>query len=644
MFKKLSKFAAAFMAASVLLLAGCSNFTAEEALVDGIKNAGSKCVVNIGIGGVKDDVARTILPTAWTTAEAASFKFKISGTSSRGETLAPTELTFTSGTAQLSLSYSLWELTLIAYKDAAFAEPVLQGNTFIDLTNGGSTISFILSSAGISTPGGISLGGTYTDTESVVKKIEMGLYRFDNGALVGSVTTLSGTQCDGTFSFTGASVTPGTYTFAMKFYIISSAAGVTPIVYSQVGYWSDMVIIAAGKTTTKTDIEIPDIIYSKPTAPENLKAYLVNDSETSTGSYNVKLTWEDKSSNEENFVITVREYASQDDASPTIFKIFGKEDGENLPTPDPDKEVFWGSQYRAAGSILAGNTTCTLTLPTGRLFDIAIQSQNYAGLSDEVTRVAGGTETGCTAYGAAPEKINRVMMTYVLNGGKLEKSAAVNYSSVNYIEYKTYTGSNFKVYGYDMSDAGGATPPYELKTNSETTDTTTYPILRRGNHPFQKWLDTVDGSEIKESTDFHNLTVIADYNLTYLINYTIVGYTDMAEARVTATYDAKHASDPGSSNVNCKNDTILAGSSQGVDANPPITFTVTDAASGEVEYDSYQIKIDDMIIYSGISNTFTYTSANVTLLDSGTHTVNVFAKKKNTSEWYSNTFAITISR
>lgn len=641
--RMINKITFLILAFTAFVFAGCSNIMTGTTELEDTSEVIKKCVLNIGIENYdslgKELVSRTILPNDWDPDDVANFKFYISGNSSQGESFDNTEITFTGGSAQMALSYSIWELTLTAKKND---NAVLQGHTFVDLTNGGTSISFKLVSGTLKTGGQLNLGGTYTDDDNVVNHFKIGLYKFDTGEKVGSeVTSTAQNVTDKEFSYTKSDVPPGTYLFAIKFFREKETSN-----YVQCGYWSDMVVIAAGNTTEKTDIVIPDIIQKKPAAPTDLKAWLKDGSETEAGYYTIHVEWADNSINEENFVLTVKEYTALDDAAPTVFKILGvKEDNATK------EEIFWGSDTRINGTLLSGSTWCELKLPTGRLFDISMEAQNFAGKSDVCARVAAGdtvtkkdpgeNDRTFTKYLVENDmRINRVKMSYVLDGGTLAKDASTNLTGT-YVEYKTYEGSSFPVYGYTPGNpaADPVVPPTEtLKTNSEGLSG--YPRLIKDNHPFQKWDKTEsDGSLVQavSNDEYHDLTVTANYKLTYTINYSIDGYSDMEAGRVTITYNN------GITDVDCINGIVEAGAAA-ANQNPPITFTVEDPTAGQMEFDSYRIRIDQSDIYTGTSNTFTYSHESVTNLSSGTHTVNVFAKKKNTDEWYSYTCAITISR
>ena len=85
----------------------------------------------------------------------------------------------------------------------------------------------------------------------------------------------------------------------------------------------------------------------KPTAPTDLKAYLVNDSEKDEY-YNLKLVWEDTSLNEENFVLTIHEY---DIDGNEIDYDSDVEDVQPYATLGKD---FWESPIRFDGSFKQG--------------------------------------------------------------------------------------------------------------------------------------------------------------------------------------------------------------------------------------------------------------------------------------------------
>jgi len=126
----------------VLFAASCSNGLLSTSY-NSQTNDNGKCLVSFSITNFASN-SRTILPTDPT--EDMIAKYKISGTSGRGETYKDDELLPTEDKVMV-LSYALWDLTLEAYD--ANDKLILKGRTIQDLSNGASgPISFTLSEKG----------------------------------------------------------------------------------------------------------------------------------------------------------------------------------------------------------------------------------------------------------------------------------------------------------------------------------------------------------------------------------------------------------------------------------------------------------------------------------------------------------------
>ncbi len=622
MIKKISNFFVTLFAFAIMFV-GCADLDLNSTYVDN-KNS-EKAILTIDIKG-DTLAARTVLPNVW---DGTRLFYKIEGKSARGNTLAPTKPTVEGDKLKIALEYDKWELTLTAYKDEDCLLPVLKGYGTGDLTNGASEISFELKPYDITTVGTLNLGGTYIDSESTVKKYKMALIDYKTGEELTTPAADSGTASPFAFG-PFYDIDPGTYLFEIRFYNGEEIASA-----KQIGYYSDLVIVDPGNTTEKTNIEIGDIIMKKPISPTNLKAFRVENSDKGDY-YNVKLTWKDNSTNEENFVLTIREYDSTGTEIDSDTVTDGTQPYAMLGAD------FWTSDVRVSGSLLPSNEECVIKLPTGRLFEIEIAAENAVGLSDSddatdgdqpCARVdaSGDTLAGHEGYNAT-NKIARTKITYNLNGGTL-KFASTTYNGT-YTEYKTYEGGNINLITPDTTGAADYTP---------TDDA---PSLIKNNQPFQKWVaedgegtragvDGDDATKVIATIGFANLVVKANYNATYIINYTIPGHEDLAEDRVTVTSDAG----------NCINGTVDV-----TDGNKDIVFTLTATETDKPTYSSLTVKMTSAsgsvrtlsdVTVSG--NEFTCT-INTGDLDSGLYTVNVIAHDAEANQDYSYTFGITVSR
>lgn len=622
MIKKISNFFVTLFAFAIMFV-GCADLDLNSTYVDN-KNS-EKAILTIDIKG-DTLAARTVLPNVWV---GTSLFYKIEGKSARGNTLTSTKPTVEGDKLKIALEYDKWELILTAYKDEACTLPVLKGYGTGDLTNGASQISFELKPYDIDTVGTLNLGGTYIDSEGTVKKYRMALIDYETGEELTTPAADTGTASP--FAFGPFNdITPGTYLFEIRFYNGEEIASA-----KQIGYYSDLVIVDPGNTTENTNIEIGDIIMKKPSSPTNLKAFRVENSDDGDY-YNVKLTWDDTSTNEENFVLTIREY----DSTGTEIDSDAETDGTQPYAVLGDD--FWTSNVRVSGSLLPSNEECVIKLPTGRLFEIEIAAENAVGLSDSDDAIdgdqpcarvdaSGDTLAGHEGYNVI-NKIARTKITYNLKGGTLKFASATHNDT--YTEYKTYEGVNINLITPDTT----GDPDY--------VPTDDAPSLIKNNQPFQKWeaddgegtragVDGDDATKVIATIGFANLVVTANYNLTYIINYTIPGHEDLAEDRVTATSDA----------ADCINGTVDVKA-----GNKDIVFTLTATETDKPTYSSLTVKMTSAsglvrtlsdVTVSG--NEFTCT-INTVELDSGLYTVNVIAHDAEANQDYSYTFGITVSR
>ena len=576
----------------IMFLVGCANIEGNGTYID--NTVGEKCELSIMLGsGV-----RSILPEEF---KGPELFYTLEGKSVRGNILPVTTLNFDPITneAKIPLEYDTWELTLIAYKDAEHTLPVLKGFRVVDLTNGETLIHFDLKTYDLTTLGEIALSGNFVDEEDAVTKYVMTLKNFETDAIIEERPvehTGNGTD-EYPFTFAKQNLLPGTYLFAVKFIKETTKNG-SPV-EEQIGYWSEIVVVDAGNDTTKDDILI-DVIMRKPSVPTDLQALLIEDSK-SKDRYNVKLTWTDTSDNEENFVITVKEYADETDLVGTEYRILD--------------ETFIENDIRVSGSLLAGNETCTITLPTGRLFEVVIQAENSIGISEECVRVDATDTTGFIGYKAS-NKINLMNITYNLNGGKLDLTADLSKSN-EYVEYYIYEGTDIPL--LEIKDPEGAA----------------YPKLTRNNNPWLRWATPEDPNTPVTTATFKNVYVKAIYDQTFIISYSIEGYEDLARERVIATYD----------------DTATQGTVETIEAKNVkidrsteklITIGIKAAANGETEYSKFKLKIDQNTITENETMEFTISTTDESLT-LGTHTVMVCAYDETIDQWFSHIFAITIT-
>ena len=579
----------------VLFAASCSNGLLNTTYT-GIKDNG-KCLVSFNVTNFAN--ARTILPDALKIEDIDHFT--IEGKSNKGEVLTETEVDIdATGEGKVTLSYSLWKLTLKAYD--ASNNLLLQGTSTPDLTNGAAAILFTLTEKGVDTKGSVKLSGTFEDQYNLIDTVVCGVYNITTGIAVDENETTGVTNKE--FSYENADLPPGEYVFKV---ILKKGT-------EEYAVWSDVVKVAPGQETFKDNILITqDIIGTKPEKPANLMAYLIENSENDDGTYKVKLTWEDESSNESKFVVTLKEYSAVDTADTTV-----------------DPKTF---------DILASTETTTLELKLGKLYDVSIAAVNRINKDnfeeDEIERdeATGNADDpddpSYTTKAITSTRINRFKIEYILDGGKYIKSATESQTGGVLVDYHTYS----------------ETTPVPLKTIEEYNETSpTYPTLIKGNFPFVKWIEANDttSTEVISYPGFTNYSVKAVYNQDSVINVEIPGYKTLDASRILCTYGE---TTDASSQTTCFDGTTSTPTSTAIDGTTEqvLTLTIAEASDDQPVFDEYKILVQGNIVYTGSSNV-AKAFTNTKDYESGTYILTACAKDSETGIWYSYTFGIKIQR
>ena len=586
---KIKSVMAAFVVAIMFVLFGCSNN-----LINGtIEGVNGSLALDVTTNYTKDSgVARYIGPDNWTNAELEGLTFKINGSSLNGDVVVDYDPHFDSNIkGKIQLSYDIWELTLSAY---AGDNLVLEGNTYADLTAGGSKIVFDLTTKGITTVGGLDLSGTYTGDGC--KSYTMRLIDFYTGKEIAKETVTESEPATKTVSYTNDSVAPGSYLFEVRF---SNGT-------KEIGYWADEVRVVPGKTTAQTDIDFGEMM-KKPDAPTDLKVTNIADSETGNGTYNVKLEWKDKSINEENFLIYIYEYETWlDDASRTLVKILGTENNDDTKEVDFLTDV----DTRVSGTLLSGHEECVITLKTGTIYDFEIASENCVGESETVCTRIESTDYKATGT----ENVAKTMITYNLNGGIYTDANGV-YAGTTIIEWKQYKGTNLPL----MTIPADAT-------------------LTLGGHDFSGWalisdytqaiVDDISTSDLYPTTTdgVSDMVVYAQFLTETEIEVNVEDFTNPLTAANVTAIDKDGAS--------VKNQTIDV-----KDTTQQITFNVADTEN----FDNFRVTIDGITVYEGSVGT-AWTMSSFTRYASRAHTIIVSARRKTDRLWFGDQFKVTFAR
>jgi len=565
----------------VLMIGSCSNGLLSTTYTG--QNDNGKCVVTFNIS--KEITSRMILPDA--PALDMVKHYKLSGESGRGESFVDQPLTVDGTTGKYTLSYSQWNLTLKAY-DVDYNQ-LFQAETFIDLTYGTRVVNFTLSEVGVETKGKVSLSGTFDDPQDAVTKVKTGVYDINTHKLIGDLTVADITD-QKIFSFSKEGLDPGEYVF--KVHLVKEIDGQE----KELAIWSDVVRVAPGRTTV-AQIEIGDILGSKPTPPADLQAFLVKDSAKANGTYKVRLDWKDKSDNEVKFNIYIKEYSSL------------TEEGAALPLIEK----------------LCSTTSTEIELDTGKLYDIQISAENYVGESDKVSRIAAtipdNDEDVSYAYAVESNaRINLMKIAYDLRGGTYTNLTSDAEDPFGVETTKSGTLYEYKVY----EDA-----PISLVTIDNINNK-----LELGTQAFKHWAKSADTTkaEFEPTNDWKNLSLAAIYNEDASIEIDIEGYKALADTRVSCTVD----------NVNKIYNSENADTKIDATSAKDIVITISPTgAENEPVFEEFKVVIDGIIYSLDDVNEFSINTSN---LESGMYTVTACAKEATTNDWYSYQFKIYIAR
>lgn len=589
MLKKINGFLTVLLAVSMFVLVGC-NFNNIQGTIDGLYD--DVLTVTIDTDCTQQGLsARYIAPDNWDKDnDVMNMDLYLSGVSRNGKTITGTDPLVKGADEKyrIDLTYDLWDLTLSAHTTFEGSDvEVLKGSTTVDLRNGSKTIKFRLTTDGLNGNGGINISGSYTDASDAAKKIVISLLDFNTGAKIKTSNDIAAVPGK-TFSYANNEIPAGEYTLEIKF---KNDADVV------IGYWSDTIRVAPGKITEKTTINC-GALNTIPAAPANLKVTNIPNSDDNAGYYNVKLEWEDKSTNEDSFLIYVYEYETwgTKPAAPTV--ILGTKNGAEL-TPSTDEVIFLENSMRVSGNLLAGHTTVDLKLQTGKIYDFEISARNIIGESDKVARVA------TTDY-AAPdtENVARTKITYYLNGGTLNLNGE-NYNGT-YIEFKKYAGTDIPL----LTIAA----PVTLINNGKA---------------FTKWTDTFKGTnEVTTTTGAANCTVWAQYLTDNEIDFDVESFENKLDTtKVSVTVN----------DVDVKNQSVA------VTADTVIKFTITPDLGDGVVCDEFMIRINGVPVTAKMA-TETWDWDNVQDYDSVTYSIEVLAKPSSSNRWHSDQFLITLTR
>lgn len=520
---KKSFFSSCLKAAATVLLAfavaSCAQSAGgdDEGTVSGAPaggNAANVRRVGISIAGDKKQSGPALLIMPEVDPDVSKYSYKLTGTSARGTTIEKDILITAFDTpVDVELAATYWELTLTAYLGG---DAALRGVRAVDLTNGSQNISFTLTPGNIEGgTGSVEVSGTFVLNPNA-KRYVVGLYKMNTmeDVVVGTAeeVVIDGTASANKFTFEQDGYEPGEYVFKFTMFNAETDGDI-------ISEYSDLIIVNSG-ICTKAVIEIPDL-NRVPAAPDNFKAMRLNSSITddTDSFYDVEFTWDDKSSNEKYFELVLTEY----DTDGTVK---GKQTLPIAAAGDTDKPFA----SVVSGSLNACNESCTIRLPTGRLFDATIKAKTSRGsqgyVSEEVKRSdsSGGTAADKTGF-ASPDSgchINTVRRVYDLNGGTLKLSGETEERIGIYYEFKVYEGTDIPLLTVGSVAGGGNLLSLPIAGSADTI-------------AFDGWIDTADGKKVAADyipTACKDGSYKAKFKSNSISIASITGYEDLADGKV----------------------------------------------------------------------------------------------------------------
>ena len=419
-----------------------------------------------------------------------------------GKTLDATTVTLTKqGTGHYSFNETIylaakkWLLTLVAYKTYnGENDPgniaVLKGTSLVDLTNGTGTANFVMGIKGLTTTAQATITAKVPDSDKLTTSYTIGIYNKRDGSKITEQNNPITSATEFNINYTADPVEPGNYIFKVIFRNQDKV----------VGSYFDTIIIEPGVNFTY-DLGTLDVIGKKPSVPENLKAFLVNDSET-LDTYDVLVTW-DRSALTANYELELITFNTDGNSSDTkTSKIYGI---KSMDPSEPALEDFVGSSIIGPDSsaMLSCDNSCVLTLQLGKVYEIRLRARNYIAASEWQERIDADDKTDYTGFkigdNANPIRINRLRIDYNLSSGTLKEftgGAETATYTQKYAEYKSWNSTLTNT---------------ELLSISETEPQDGY-TLKFGDSQFTGWYeDSTENAAKVENFTYKNLSVVAKY-------------------------------------------------------------------------------------------------------------------------------------
>ncbi len=282
---------------------------------------------------------RTMYPSDWDNTKKSTLKFKLTGKTADAVATPIAERSYewsalkAEGTASVVLDEGSYKLIMTAYD--ASNKVVLKSDETTAEIGSVSYIDFVMkpyrdtqahATDSNTAKGSVEIKVKYHNPKEYITTANATLTPYDydgtgaigsaldNAGLGGGAATNEGTEENIVTkrTYTSTSVVPGVYMFKVE---LSSDIGLVSTI-------SDIVVVDSGNTT-RGAITCPVDLRTPPMAPANFKVEYIRPADADTN-YKVKFTWEDKSVNEDKFVIDII-----NDAGTSIFGGTAKEVASN---------------------------------------------------------------------------------------------------------------------------------------------------------------------------------------------------------------------------------------------------------------------------------------------------------------------------
>lgn len=636
--KKLTELFFAFaMTVTLFGLTACNEFSG------GYVEQDESLTTNLTIEGLDGSFsgARTLFPASF---EKDKLYYRLTGTMAEsGKVLSDGTNNYidfeadANGTASVNIAPAKWNLILTAYSDAGRTKEVLFGKQYIDLSNGGDTIKFTLKPHG-NENGTVIFGKDATDGKfevsfnagtTLVAKYSIGLYDKDTDiAITGTTDDVAVTPpaSTGTIFKKWENVKQGEYNLKVIFYNNEDKI---------INRYDELVIVAGGTTSEKDeDLTIVDFL-TKPEAPSNLVAELaaaaVTDPKTKEENYNVVFTWNDNSSNEAGFALTLTEIAT--DGTEVADSIYTK----TYTTADYNEIRF------TDGNLSPNAKTATINLPTGHLFAASIKAVNETGDSDEVYATSATSFTSSvTVNTETPAAVGRFQVSYFMDGGTLTTDADT-YTGT-YYEHATYgtdiTILELKEFGGDITSATQEKPFAYRAADSKTT--TKIVDLKTGKTEYNAANANLTYSGIE------NLELKLSFETGIAI--TIYEFKDINKDRITLEFSEDGTTFAAAPASITKNGTLKI-TVDGTDTSGEAADQYADNKSiskFEVLYykttSSGTKKTGEVVLTENAGTKTGETTIDISTIDDGTYAFQIRAYDEKSAKWYDETIYTTINR